>query len=210
MGNRERSRKSRWVLQGKLVCTRISARDEAYLELFPQALLFLAFVSSCANLILVFVQHIPVPVRQSYMLEVIALAMIIFLTYLTHERTRTSSSILLLFWPAYTVGFITWTRTLIATSSSEVLPVLALKCAVLALGIISFALECLGPEQMDLAMHENPIATANIFSLWSFGWMTPLMKKGASEYITENDLPDLLPEDGATKLGNDLKQALDK
>jgi len=88
--------------------------------------------------------------------------------------------------------------------------VLPLKCAVLALGIISFALECLGPEQMDVAMHENPVATANIFSIWSFGWMTPLMKKGASEYITENDLPDLLPKDGATKLGDDLKQTLDK
>jgi hypothetical protein len=199
------------MLRGKLVCTtRISARDETDPQSFLQALLALAFVSSCANLILVFIQHIPVPVQESYILEVIALAAIFFLTYLTHERTRTSSSILLLFWPTYTMGFVLWARTLISMSSSKVPPVLALKGVVVALGIISFVLECLGPEQIDAAMHENPIITANIFSIWSFGWMTPLMKKGVSAYISENDLPDLLSEDAATKLGDDLKKALDK
>ena len=40
--------------------------------------------------------------------------------------------------------------------------------------------------------------------------MTPLMKKGASKYIMEDDLPDLLPEDAATELSDDLKKALDK
>jgi hypothetical protein len=92
--------------------------------------------------------------------------------------------------------------------SSEVL--LALRCAVVALGVVSFALECLGPEQSDASKHENPVITANIFSIWTFGWMTPLMEKGALEYITENDLPNLRPKDAATKLGDDLKKALDK
>ena len=80
----------------------------------------------------------------------------------------------------------------------------------MALGIISFALECLGPEQIYAVKHENPVITANIFRVWTFGWMTPLMEKGASEYITEDDLPDLRSKDAATKLCDDLKQALDK
>ena len=175
---------------------------------FHQALLISGFLGSFGNLIFVYTRHIPVPVRQSYVLEIIALAATVLLTYLTHERTRTSSSILLLFWPAYTVGFIIWART--AMSSSIILPVLALKGTVIGLGIISFALECLGPEQTDASTHENPVTTANVFSIWTFGWMTPLMKKGATEYVTENDLPDLLPEDAATKLGDDLKKSLDK
>lgn len=176
----------------------------------PQALFGLAFFSSCTNLILVYIQHIRVPVRQSYVLEVVALAVGTVLTYLAHTRTRKSSSILLLFWPAYTVGFVIWTRTQFTTMNSEILPVLGFKCAVVALGILSLRLECLGPEQVDPLKHENPVLTANIFSIWTFGWMTPLMKKGASDYITEEDLPDLLPEDAATKLSDDLKKALDK
>jgi hypothetical protein len=95
-------------------------------------------------------------------------------------------------------------------SSSNVVPVLALKGAVVSLGVISFVLECLGPERADASKHQNPVTAANIFSIWTFGWMTPLMKKGATEYITENDLPDLLPEDAATKLSDDLKEYLDK
>lgn len=36
------------------------------------------------------------------------------------------------------------------------------------------------------------------------------MKKGAVDYITENDLPSLLPKDESAKLSDDLKDAIDK
>ena len=38
--------------------------------------------------------------------------------------------------------------------------------------------------------------------------MTPLMKKGASQYITEDDLPLLRPEDESQNLGAELQKAL--
>lgn len=96
------------------------------------------------------------------------------------------------------------------TNPADVFPILALKIAVVVLGLASMALECLGPEHSMPSGHENPIMTANIYSRWTFGWMTPLMKKGASEYITENDLPPLLPTDESTKLANSLKMTLDR
>jgi ATP-binding cassette, subfamily C (CFTR/MRP), member 1 len=40
--------------------------------------------------------------------------------------------------------------------------------------------------------------------------MTPLMTKGAKEYVTEQDIPSLRPEDEAEKLGNTLQEALKK
>lgn len=40
--------------------------------------------------------------------------------------------------------------------------------------------------------------------------MTPLMKKGASQYITEEDLPSLTPGDESKSLGLDLEKALKK
>lgn len=40
--------------------------------------------------------------------------------------------------------------------------------------------------------------------------MTPLMKKGASQFITEDDLPSLKPSDEAANLERDLEKALVK
>jgi ATP-binding cassette subfamily C (CFTR/MRP) protein 1 len=40
--------------------------------------------------------------------------------------------------------------------------------------------------------------------------MTPLMKKGVKQYITEQDLPALVPEDESHNLGEDLEKALSK
>lgn len=37
---------------------------------------------------------------------------------------------------------------------------------------------------------ENPSLTANLFSIITFSWMTPLMKTGASRFIDENDIFD--------------------
>jgi ATP-binding cassette, subfamily C (CFTR/MRP), member 1 len=83
-----------------------------------------------------------------------------------------------------------------------------LRCAVLALGLLSFAMECVAPE--EVLAGENPILTANIFSIWTYSVMTPLMKLGAQEYITEDHLPSLLPQDESAKLGDDLQTALNK
>jgi hypothetical protein len=44
----------------------------------------------------------------------------------------------------------------------------------------------------------------------SFSWMSPLVKKGAIQFITEEDLPPLKPTDESYNLGEDLKQALKK
>ena len=38
--------------------------------------------------------------------------------------------------------------------------------------------------------------------------MSPLVKKGAIQFITEDDLPPLTPADESSNLGEDLKQAL--
>lgn len=94
----------------------------------------------------------------------------------------------------------------------------ALKCATTVLGLSAFALECYGSERSEedspiiaeKGHVEHPIITANVFSIWSFSWMSSLMKKGASKYITEEDLPSLVPHDESGRLGEDLQKALNK
>ena len=83
-------------------------------------------------------------------------------------------------------------------------------------GAAAFALECLGPEwagfgrdegkirldeegeaadadpkkEKAVQPKENPALTANLFSIITFAWLTPLMKLGASRFIDENDIFD--------------------
>jgi ATP-binding cassette subfamily C (CFTR/MRP) protein 1 len=144
----------------------------------------------------------------------------IFLTRTNHEQTRTSSSTLLLFWPAYTVGLLIWGRTLIAIHSenvSNIIIPLALRSAVAAFGLFSFTLELHAPkfepgsnEAIGKTHVENPLISANIFGRWSFGYMTPMLKKGAREYITDKDLPSLFKQDQAAELCQSLNAALAK
>ncbi|PWN29615.1 hypothetical protein BDZ90DRAFT_230483 [Jaminaea rosea] len=49
---------------------------------------------------------------------------------------------------------------------------------------------------------ECPENTANIFSRLSFWWMNPMMKLGASKYLTENDLWSLPPGEDSESLGD--------
>ncbi|KAI0352362.1 metal resistance protein YCF1 [Trametes cingulata] len=197
---RARSRKSIWVLRAKLL------------------LLSLACAASCANLILIFVTRRPVVFVASYALEIVALFISPFLVSLNHLRTRASSSLILLFWPIYALAIVVWARTSLTISPVALLPVVVIRGVVTLLGLAAFALECLGTEftEEDRPEHfvkghvESPLLTANIFSKWSFMWMDTLMKKGASEYITEDDLPALVPSDEAGALGERLKKAMRK
>ena len=84
-------------------------------------------------------------------------------------------------------------------------------------GLFSFALELLAPkfepdlgEDVDETHVENPFISANVFSRWSFSYMTPLLKKGTKEYITDKDLPSLLKHDQAGELSQKLTAALAK
>lgn len=161
----------------------------------------------------------PVTLLQPYVLEVIALALSLPLTYLNHNRTRTSSTLILLFWPIYVLALAIWGRTQWLSYAASLLVVFYLKGAVVTLGLASLVIECLGStfaaEDVPKSEHgedhvASPLLTANIYSIWSFGWMSSLMKKGAKTYITEDDLPSLLPRDESTNLGNKLQISLKK
>ncbi len=186
-----------------------------------------------ANLCVAIYLHKFVPVLQSYILEPVSIAGAIFLTYYNHTRTRSSSTLLLIYWPVYLLGLAIWVRTTLSSGSHISRVTLVLKTTTSGLGLLAFFLECIGPEQVpgkennENAPSESPIITANIFSIWVcaswelfysvnqhnfqfFEWMTPLMKKGASQFITENDLPSLRPADDSIRLSGCLERALKK
>lgn len=159
-----------------------------------------------------------VPFPPAYILELVAFVLAPMLTYLSHTRTRTSSTTLLLFWPAYLCGIFLWSRTLIVyTGLGPVRAIFALRCALAGLGLLAFALEYVGPERTsDLKSKvaggpkDSEIVIANVYQRWTFSWLTSLMRKGAKTYVTEDDLPALVPADEAARLGDVLKQKLAK
>ncbi|KAH0582641.1 hypothetical protein H2248_010564 [Termitomyces sp. 'cryptogamus'] len=179
-------------------------------------LLVASFIVSVSNLLFIILVHKSVPVIYSYVIEPIALASAISLTYLNHTRMRTSSSALLIFWPLYLFGLAIWVRSVLLAQIDDGHVILVLKSIVGGLGFVSFVLEVFGPEYGmnpmlgDKSHMESPLNTANIFSIWTFGWMTPLMKKGVSQFITETELPSLQAPDESENLGKDLHNALKK
>jgi len=117
---------------------------------------------------------------------------------------------------AYFSALAIWSRTTLRDAAPRRPPTPTLRWGIGALGAVAFALECLGPEfraepdDKPRLNPESPLLTANIFSVWTFGWISSLMRKGARQFITEEDLPELVPEDETTKLGNKLQHALKK
>ena len=152
----------------------------------------------------------------SLVLQVIAFLILSLLIYLNHTRTRRSSTIALIFWLAYIPALLIWTRTTLDIGRPRGLSISALRWGIGGLGVIAFGLEYLGPEfrpEPDDKLRlnpESPLLTANIFSVWTFGWLTPLIKKGTRQVITEDDLPGLVPKDETTKLGQELQRAMKK
>jgi ATP-binding cassette subfamily C (CFTR/MRP) protein 1 len=122
-------------------------------------------IVSIANVLFaIFHPNNPVPVLYSYLLEPFALTSILIFTFFNHTRTRSSSTLLLIFWPLYIVAIAAWTRTVISRDLDRFLVILTLKCATLGLATIAFAFECRGPEFEDI--HDSPILTANVYSIW--------------------------------------------
>ncbi|KAF9054330.1 multidrug resistance-associated ABC transporter [Panaeolus papilionaceus] len=191
----QRSRKSTLLLNSKI------------------AFLALATATSVANVLFIVFSGTTVPLLSYYIFEPIALTLATILTFYNHTRTKRSSTILLVFWPLYVIATLAWSRTMLDIHFHPWI-VIYLKWATILLGGVSYTLEIIGPNvglsPSEKAEKENPVSLASVYSIWTFGWMTPLMRKGASQVITEEDLPPLQKHDEASELGNDLKQALQK
>ncbi|PFH45503.1 hypothetical protein AMATHDRAFT_82867 [Amanita thiersii Skay4041] len=179
------------------------------------ALLFAASCVSTTNLILAFTDSIAVSLSIPYILEPLWFLIAMLLTYLNHSRSRTSSGVILLFWPLYTGFLVVRTRTITLSSGSLLPPSAIIRCTLGLLGCASFVFEWRRPYKIshpdtNKIQAEIPIMTANIYNRWSFSWLTPLMKKGAVKIVTENDLPPLRSCDESEYLGHQLENNLQR
>lgn len=56
----------------------------------------------------------------------------------------------------------------------------------------------------------NPAATANLFSQIFFCWLNPLFRIGSKRRLEEDDMYNVLPEDGSKRLGEELQSYWDQ
>jgi len=179
--------------------------------------LCLALACAIANAIVSYLLPQDAIIPETYILEAIAISALPVLIYFNHTRTRSASTVFLLLWPLYLAVQVIWTRTAVVSGLPHLPIDLALRWAIVTLGACAYFIERWGPEygepprQPSGSLHpENPLLTADIFTVWYFSWLSPIMQKGAKQPITEADLPELLERDESTLLGERLECAMKK
>ncbi|KAG8892492.1 hypothetical protein FRB99_002688, partial [Tulasnella sp. 403] len=144
-------------------------------------------------------------------LRVLVFPAVALFTRSNHTKTRRSSTLLLLLWPIYICTQILGLRTYLEIHRTLAQPLPATLGALTALTFVALLLECNGPERsQDLEDRENPYVISNVYSRLAYSWMTPLMRTGASRFIKEDDMYELLPDDQSKELGEKLQNYWDK
>ena len=141
-----------------------------------------------------------------------SLVMIGGVQYIEHWRSRQPNGIVLFYWLFLLIAFGVKLRSLISQQAFRTrLPYFATFCVSFGLAASEFALEYLVPKKQSAYdalgdEDECPIEYADIFSVLTFSWMTPLMKYGYKEYLTQDDLWNLRRGDTTKATGDILEQ----
>lgn len=147
------------------------------------------------------------------MVTILSLLVIFTIQWLEHSRLRNANGVVLFYWLFLLIAFSVKLRSLISQHLySDNKPYFIVYCVGFGLSIVEFAFEWLWPKKNDAyeALVEDgecPIEYATVFSLLTFSWMTPLMKHGYSQYLTEEDLWGLAKKDTTKSTGSAFDDA---
>jgi ATP-binding cassette, subfamily C (CFTR/MRP), member 1 len=144
---------------------------------------------------------------------VVSLGVIFHIQYIEHWRSRNANGVVLFYWVFFIIAYAVKLRSLIAQQlHHEHVAYFAVFCTSLGLAVVSFGLEWLVAKRMsDYDMlgddDECPYEYANIFSVLTFGWMTPMMKRGYNTFLTQDDLWNLRERDTTRHTAHNFQEA---
>ncbi|KAL8734881.1 MAG: hypothetical protein Q9166_001233 [cf. Caloplaca sp. 2 TL-2023] len=148
-------------------------------------------------------------------LTLVSLGLIGWIQYLEHWRSRQPNGVVLFYWLLLLIVYGVKLRSLISqkTFQNRLLYFITF-CVKFALAALEFALEYLVPKKQSAYdalgdEDECPIEYADIFSMLTFGWMTPMMKYGYKVFLTQDDLWNLRNQDTTKATGGALREAWD-
>ncbi|KAI9677505.1 MAG: hypothetical protein M1817_006459 [Caeruleum heppii] len=146
-------------------------------------------------------------------MTIVSLAVIVSVQYLEHSRSRNPNGVVLFYWLFLLIAFAVKLRSLISQHvHQEHAPYFVAFCTSFALAGLELVLEWLVPKKNSVYFNigkeeECPIEYANVFSVLTFSWMTPMMKYGYREYLTEEDLWNLRERDTTRATGEQFEKA---
>lgn len=131
--------------------------------------------------------------------------------YLEHWRSRQPNGVVLFYWLLLLIAYGVKLRSLISQQSfNDRMPYFITYCVSFGLALVEFSLEYLVPKKQSAYdalgdQDECPIEYADIFSILTFSWMTPMMKYGYREFLTQDDMWNLRKRDAARATGSALE-----
>jgi ABC-type multidrug transport system fused ATPase/permease subunit len=129
--------------------------------------------------------------------NLVSLLVIGFVQYAEHWRLRYPHGSVLVYWLLFAIVYAVKLRSLVSQQMFRVhVAYFSVFTASFGLGLTELILEWLVPKKVSSydalgAEDECPLEYANIFSALTFSWMTPMMKYGYKEYLTQDDLWNL-------------------
>ncbi|KAF2196793.1 multidrug resistance-associated protein 1 [Delitschia confertaspora ATCC 74209] len=132
---------------------------------------------------------------------ILSLCVISYIQYIEHWRSRNANGVVLFYWLFLLIAYGVKLRSLISQGiHQEHLAYFAVFCTSVGLALVEFVLEWLVPKRLSDydALgdgDECPFEYANVFSVLTFSWMTPLMKHGYKTFLTQDDLWNLRKRD---------------
>lgn len=146
-------------------------------------------------------------------LTIASLGVVFSIQYLEHTRLRNANGVVLFYWLFLLIAFGIKLRSLISQHIYEKhLLYFITFCVGFGLAGLEFVLEWLVPKKKSVyeALRDDddecPSEYATIFSVLTFSWMSPMMKFGYKQYITEDDLWNLAKRD-TTRVTGGIFQA---
>jgi ATP-binding cassette, subfamily C (CFTR/MRP), member 1 len=130
-----------------------------------------------------------------------SLVVIAYVQYVEHWRARVANGVVLIYWLFLIIVYGVKLRSLVSQElHKQFLPYFVTFSVSLGLSVLEFVLEWLVPKRVSAYdalgdEDECPIEYASIFSILTFSWMTPMMKFGYKEFLTQDDLWNLRKRD---------------
>ncbi|KAL1953834.1 hypothetical protein VTO42DRAFT_2129 [Malbranchea cinnamomea] len=146
-------------------------------------------------------------------LVLMSLVVVFAVQYHEHWRSRQPNGVVLFYWLLLIIVSAIKLRSLVSRHLHQHrLPYFVTFNVGLGLAILEFVLEYFVPKKQSAydalgAEDECPYEYADVFSVLTFSWMTPLMKFGYKNFLTQDDLWNLRQRDSTRTTGSQLDEA---
>lgn len=149
----------------------------------------------------------------SSILTLASLGVIFVVQYFEHWRSRQPNAVVLFYWVFFIIAYAIKLRSLVSRQAyKNRVPYFVSFNVSLGLAILEFVLEYFVPKKQSAyeALGEEdecPYDYADIFSVLTFSWLTPMMKYGYKNYLTQDDLWTLRRRDTTSVTLNILEES---